>query len=107
MFLILRHLVAAKFIFVVHIILSGLTFLTCLPAQERVLAEKALRDAGNRAGQVAIVTGANSGIGLEMSRQLASIGYKVILGCRSEKNAQDAMGTLFTCILSFEANFAS
>lgn len=69
-----------------------LTFSVFVP-QEKRLAQKALKDAGDRRGLTAIVTGANSGIGLEMSRQLAAIGYKVILGCRSEKNALEAMGT--------------
>ena len=32
--------------------------------------------------RVAVVTGANRGLGLEVSRQLASLGYRVMLGSR-------------------------
>jgi NAD(P)-dependent dehydrogenase (short-subunit alcohol dehydrogenase family) len=73
-------------------------YLTFYCSQGKALVAKALKDAGSRNGKVAIVTGANSGIGLEMSRMLASIGYKVILGCRSEANAKEAMGA-FLCVL--------
>jgi NAD(P)-dependent dehydrogenase (short-subunit alcohol dehydrogenase family) len=42
-------------------------------------------------GQVMIVTGANSGIGLETTRQLASQKATVILACRNEAKAKAAM----------------
>eukprot|EP00536_Pseudo-nitzschia_multiseries_P001462 jgi/Psemu1/3391/gm1.3391_g len=48
-------------------------------------------------GQVAIVTGANSGIGLETARQLSKQGATVIVACRSEEKgtaaAEDIGGT--------------
>jgi NAD(P)-dependent dehydrogenase (short-subunit alcohol dehydrogenase family) len=37
----------------------------------------------NLSGSVAVVTGANSGIGLALSQQLAEMGATVVMGCRS------------------------
>ena len=41
--------------------------------------------------KIAIVTGANTGLGYETSLGLAKEGYKVIFGCRSQAKANDAM----------------
>ncbi len=43
------------------------------------------------AGKTALVTGANSGLGLETARALAARGAKVVLTCRSAAKAQAAM----------------
>lgn len=48
------------------------------------------------AGKTALVTGGNSGIGLETCKALASAGCKVILCSRSIKNAEDAIKTEIT-----------
>jgi NAD(P)-dependent dehydrogenase (short-subunit alcohol dehydrogenase family) len=39
-------------------------------------------------GKVALVTGANRGIGLEVARQLARLGFTVILGSRDEEKGE-------------------
>jgi NAD(P)-dependent dehydrogenase (short-subunit alcohol dehydrogenase family) len=43
---------------------------------------------------VAVVTGANRGIGLEVSRQLAGHGYEVVLGSRDSAKGEDAAARL-------------
>ena len=40
--------------------------------------------------QIALVTGANRGIGLEVSRQLSELGYQVIMAGRDQKKTQAA-----------------
>jgi len=49
------------------------------------------KDIPDQTGRVAIVTGANSGIGLETTRELARKGATVVLACRSEARAEEAM----------------
>ena len=50
-----------------------------------ILFTKDLKD------QVIIVTGANSGVGLETSKQLAHQGAIVILACRNAQRGEDAV----------------
>jgi len=45
---------------------------------------------GGYAGQVALVTGANRGLGLESVRQLSALGFTVLLGARDVKRGRDA-----------------
>ena len=44
------------------------------------------------AAKIALVTGANRGIGLEVCRQLAELGYSVVAGSRDLAKGQQAMG---------------
>jgi len=46
------------------------------------------------AGQTALVTGANAGIGLDLSAALARRGAHVIMACRSEERGQAAVATV-------------
>ena len=44
----------------------------------------------DQAGRIALITGANSGIGLEAARMLATNGAHVVLACRSRPKAEAA-----------------
>jgi NAD(P)-dependent dehydrogenase (short-subunit alcohol dehydrogenase family) len=49
-----------------------------------------LKDIPIQDGKTALVTGANSGIGFEVSCALAASGARVLLGCRNASRAEDA-----------------
>ena len=50
------------------------------------------------AGRVAVVTGANTGIGFETARVLAQRGASVVLACRSEERAQTALARIAAAV---------
>ncbi len=50
----------------------------------------------DQTGRVALVTGANSGLGLETARALAAKGATVVMGCRSPRKAQEARAQLLS-----------
>ena len=60
---------------------------------------------GDQGGRVALVTGANSGIGLETARELARKGAHVVLACRSEARAQEALDDIAADVVSAKIDF--
>ncbi|MBH5323045.1 oxidoreductase [Aurantiacibacter sediminis] len=55
------------------------------------MADFTFTDIPKQSPKTAIVTGANTGIGFEIARHLARVGAKVLLACRNEEKAQDAI----------------
>ena len=49
---------------------------------------------GESNSKVALITGANKGLGLEMSRQLAQHGFTVLIAARNLQAAEEAVTTL-------------
>src|SRR5499427_4850267 len=48
-------------------------------------------DVPDQCGRTAVITGGNSGIGFETARVLAAHGARLILGCRDQGKAHDAV----------------
>lgn len=64
---------------------------------ERTLKDyKELRDSGkvHPEKRYAIITGANSGIGLETAKSLVDVGYNIIMACRSAERGREAVKLL-------------
>jgi len=51
-------------------------------------------DVPDQSGKCFIVTGANAGVGFEIARVLAARGARVLLGCREQTRAQDAIARI-------------
>ena len=52
------------------------------------------RDVPDLSGRVAVVTGANRGLGREVTRYLAGGGARVIMGCRDESSGEAAAAAI-------------
>jgi len=52
------------------------------------------KDIGPQEERIAIVTGANSGIGFETARLLAANGARVVLACRSDEKGREALARM-------------
>ena len=62
-------------------------------------------DIPDQGGRVAVVTGANSGIGLETARALAAKGARVVMACRSPERGADAEQRLRAAVPAADARF--
>jgi NAD(P)-dependent dehydrogenase (short-subunit alcohol dehydrogenase family) len=65
------------------------------------------RDIGDQSGRVAVVTGANSGIGWETARMLAEHGATVVMACRNADKAARAHERLMATHPSGDVSVAS
>jgi NAD(P)-dependent dehydrogenase (short-subunit alcohol dehydrogenase family) len=59
-----------------------------------IMSEFTLTDVPDQTGKTILVTGANTGIGFDTARVLAEHGARVLLGCRSEDKAREAMAII-------------
>jgi len=65
----------------------------------------ALRDIPDMSEKVVLVTGANTGLGYASSLELARKGAQVIMGCRSEKRAREAMESILQEVETAKLDF--
>ncbi len=61
----------------------------------------------DQSGRVAVVTGANSGIGFETARALAEKGARVVLACRSSEKGREAEGRIRSAVPKASVRFMS
>ncbi len=61
-----------------------------------VMKKWTIDDIPDQTGKIAVVTGANSGIGFEVTKALAGKGAQVIMGCRNPEKAEKAKNEIIT-----------
>ena len=65
--------------------------MSAIPGSEATAADTwSAADIRDLTGRIALVTGANSGIGYETARALAAHGARVIMACRDDEKARRA-----------------
>ncbi len=62
------------------------------------MAKWTAQDIPDQSGRIAVVTGANSGIGLIAARELARAGATVVLGCRNPERGEQAAQTIRSAV---------
>lgn len=70
-------------------------------------AKWTVRDIPDQSGRVAVVTGANSGLGMITARGLAGAGAEVIMACRNTEKGEQAAATIRSAVPEAKLSVAS